>query len=472
MFAYHVSYAPGLAVTTQWDALSALKAAGFRINARNRQFADIEAAIEYVEEIRRARDGLEYESDGVVIKLDAFGQQRRLGETGHHPRWAIALKFPARQATTVVRAIDMQVGKTGVLTPVARLDPIEVAGVVIRNVSLHNEDEIRRMDIRVGDTVLIERAGDVIPYVVQVVASKRPRPSGRFRFPRRCPACGRLAVRAPGEAYWRCIASSCPAQLRERLRHFASRRAMNIEHLGDSTVAQLVERGLVRDFADLYRLEARQLGRLEGFAEKSAENLGRAIAASRRRGLTRLLNALGIRLVGEHVARLLATHYGSMERLSTASVEQIAAIRGIGPKIADSVAKFFADTANRRMLERLAAAGIAMVEPESGQASASLAGKLFVLTGALNTVTRADAIEALEHLGARVTGSVSRKTDYVVVGDRPGEKLEKARRLGIRTLGEREFLAMVGHHRLPRRRDLELGPSSLIWRAVQRSPPS
>ncbi|HXJ81411.1 MAG TPA: NAD-dependent DNA ligase LigA [Candidatus Methylomirabilis sp.] len=443
MFAYHLSYAPRLGTTTQWDTLAALGAAGFRMNPRNRRFPDIEGAIAYAAKIRGERDRLEYESDGVVIKVDAFQHQRRLGETGHHPRWAIALKFPARQATTLIRDIEVQVGKTGVLTPVARLDPVEVGGVVIRNVSLHNEDEIRRKDIRIGDTVVIERAGDVIPYVVQVVTSKRPLGSRHFRFPRRCPVCDGLAVRAPGEAYWRCIASACPAQLKERLRHFASRRAMNIEHLGDSTVAQLVERKLVRDFADVYHLTAGQLRRLEGFGEKSAENLVGAIAASRTRGLARLLNALGIRLVGEHVARVLAAHFASMHRLAEASVEELAAIRGIGPTMAESVAKFFTDAGNRRMLDRLAAASVMMIEPKGRPAERKFAGRSFVLTGALRALTRDEAVNLLQGLGARVTGSVSQKTDYVIVGEQPGEKLEEARRLGVPTIGERELLAMI-----------------------------
>ncbi|HSE03088.1 MAG TPA: NAD-dependent DNA ligase LigA, partial [Methylomirabilota bacterium] len=298
MFAYHVSHAPGLDLESQWRALATLTAAGFRVNPRNRRVRDIGAALAYAARLEAGRDRLEYEADGIVVKVDALSHQARLGATGHHPRWAIALKFAARQATTVIRRIGVQVGKSGVLTPVARLDPVEVGGVVIRNVSLHNEDEIRRKDVRAGDTVLVERAGDVIPYVVQVVAARRPRGSRPFRFPRRCPACGALTLRAPGEAYWRCVGSACPAQLRERLRYFASRPAMNIAGLGDATIAQLVDRGLVHDVADLYRLTAAQAGRLEGFGRRSAANLVGAVAASRGRGLARVLTGLGIRLVG------------------------------------------------------------------------------------------------------------------------------------------------------------------------------
>ncbi|HSB41506.1 MAG TPA: NAD-dependent DNA ligase LigA [Methylomirabilota bacterium] len=443
MFAYHVSHAPGLAVKSQWGALAVLAAAGFRVNPRNRRFRDIEAALAYAGRLQAGRDRLEYEADGIVVKVDELALQARLGATGHHPRWAIALKFAARQATTVIRAIEVQVGKSGILTPVARLAPVEVGGVVIRNVSLHNEDEIRRKDIRAGDTVLIERAGDVIPYVVQVVPARRPRGSRPFRFPRRCPACGGTTLRPPGEAYWRCLGSACPAQLRERLRHFASRQAMNIEHLGAATIAELVERGLVRDFADLYRLTDRQVEGLAGFARRSADNLLRTIDGSRERGLARVLNGLGIRLVGEHVARVLAAHHGSLERLAAAPRARLAAIRGVGPAIAESVARFFADPGNRRMLRRLAAAGVRLSEPRSAPAGRRLAGKEFVLTGTLTGVTREEAARLLERLGARVAGSVSRKTDYLVVGERPGAKLAAARRLGVPTLDERAFLALV-----------------------------
>jgi DNA ligase (NAD+) len=443
MFAYQVSYAPGLGLASQWRALVTLAAAGFPTNPRNRRMRDVDAALAYAGKLQAERDHLEYDADGVVIKVDDLKQQKRLGATGHHPRWAIALKFPARQATTAIRGIDVQVGKSGVLTPVARLAPVAVGGVVIRNVTLHNEDEIRRKDIRAGDTVLIERAGDVIPYVVQVVRSRRPRGSRPFRFPRRCPACGGLTLRPAGEAYWRCVGSACPAQLRERLCHFASRQAMNIEHLGEATIAQLVERRLVRDVADLYRLTTSQVGRLEGFGRKSAANLVRAIVASRERGLARLLAGLGIRLVGAHVARQLAARYGRLDRLAAASVAELAAIPGVGPAIAQSAARFFADEGNRRALRRLAAAGVRTVEPKRASSARRLAGKSFVLTGALTGLTRGDAVELLERFGARVTGAVSRETDYVVVGERPGEKLEAARRLGVPTLTERGFLAMV-----------------------------
>jgi DNA ligase (NAD+) len=337
------------------------------------------------------------------------------------------------------------VGKTGALTPVAKLEPVELAGVVIRNVSLHNEDEVRRKDVRVGDTVLIERAGDVIPYVVQVVMGKRPDESVAYRFPDRCPACGGRAYRPEGEAYWRCMNSACPAQLKERLRHFGSRRAMDIEHLGESTLDQLVDRKRVEDFADLYTLTAAEVAELERFAEKSADNLVAAIAASKTRGLSRLLNALGIRLVGERVATVLATRFGTMEHLMRASADTLAEVHGVGPHIATSLTTFFADETNRAVIERLARAGVVMTEAGHREdRPRPLAGQTFVLTGTLPTLTRDAARELIEGLGGRVTGSVSKKTSYVVTGEAPGSKADDARRLGVAVLDEPALLALVG----------------------------
>jgi DNA ligase (NAD+) len=315
--------------------------------------------------------------------------------------------------------------------------------VVISSVTLHNEDEIRRKDIRVGDSVLVERAGDVIPHVVQVVRAKRPRGMRSFRFPTRCLACGARAVRPEGEAYWRCQGSACPAQLKERLRHFGSRRAMDIEHLGDAVVAQLVDRRLVKDFADLYGLTVSQVSGLEGFATKSARNLVDAIAASRSRGLARLLNGLGIRGVGEHVARLLASHFGSLDRLARASTRTLADVPGVGPAIAGSVAAFLDEPTNRRVLDRLAAAGVTPVERQAPARRGPLAGKTLVLTGTLAGLTRNAAQDLILRAGGRVAGSISPKTDFVVVGDTPGTKLAAARRLGIRELDERALRAMV-----------------------------
>jgi DNA ligase (NAD+) len=442
---YHVGAAPGLAAATHWEMLAALRDAGFKTNPRAARCASLDEVIAYCARLELERDTLDYDADGAVVKVDALEQQRRLGSTSHHPRWAIAFKFAARQATTRVEAIEVQVGKTGALTPVAKLAPVELAGVVIRNVSLHNEDEIRRKDVRVGDTVLVERAGDVIPYVVQVVSARRPPGAEPFRFPERCPACGGVAFRPPGEAYWRCMNTACPAQLKERLRHFGSRRAMDIEHLGEAVVDQLVDRGLVRDFGDLYTLTAAQVTGLERFAEKSAANLLAAIDASRARGLARLLNALGIRLVGERVARLLAGHFGRLDRLAAAPVEALAQLHGVGSQIAESVVKFFADEGNRTVLDKLQAAGVDTTERGAVvDGPQPLAGQTFVLTGTLVRLTRDEAREAVQRLGGRVTASVSRKTSYVVVGEAPGSKADDARRLGVAVLDEAAFLDLVG----------------------------
>src|SRR5436190_3424364 len=445
IFLYHVSEARELGFTTYAETLEALRAAGFKVNPRTEPCPTLDAVVTYCERLEAERDGLGYDADGAVIKVDSLEQQWRLGSTTHHPRWAIAFKFAARQATTVVQAIEVNVGKTGALTPVAKLVPVPLAGVTISNVSLHNEDEVRRKDVRVGDTVLIERAGDVIPYVVQVIAGKRPEGAAPFMFPDRCPACGGVAARPEGEAYWRCLNTACPAQLKARLRHFGSRRAMDIEHLGEAVVEQLVDRKRVKDFADLYTLTVDEVADLERFAEKSAENLVAAIQASKTRGLAHLLNALGILMVGERVASLLANQFGTMERLLAASETELNEIRGIGDELAQSIRRFFDDETNREVIRRLAEADVEMtqsgVETERPQ---PLAGQTFVVTGELSSLTREAARELIERLGGRVTSSVSKKTSYVVVGEAPGGKADDARRLGVEILDEGAFLRLTG----------------------------
>ena len=443
IFLYHVSHAPGVALDSHAQALEALRAAGFKTNPRAARCASLDDVIAYCQRLEAERDALGYDADGVVVKVDALEQQRRLGSTTHHPRWAIAFKFAARQATTQVLAIEVNVGKTGALTPVAKLAPVHLAGVTISNVSLHNEDEVRRKDVRVGDTVLIERAGDVIPYVVQVVAARRPPEAVPYRFPERCPACGGVAFRPEGEAYWRCTNTACPAQLKERLRHFGSRRAMDIEHLGDAVIDQLVDRGLVKDFGDLYTLRVDQLAALERLADRSARNLHDAIQGSKERGLARLLNALGIRLVGERVAHLLARRFGAMERLAAAPVAELGQIHGVGAQIAESVRAFFADETNRLVVDKLRREGVDMTEKTAVDGPRPLEGKTFVLTGTLASLSRDQARERLQQLGGRVVGSVSRKTDYVVVGEAPGSKADDARRLGVSVLDEAAFLALT-----------------------------
>jgi len=445
IFLYHVSVLEPPGFHSQWERLDALKASGFRVNPRSERCADLETVTAYCRQIEQERDDLGYDADGVVVKVDDLEQQRRLGATAHHPRWAIAYKFAARQATTRVLWITINVGKSGALTPTAQLEPVELAGVTVSNVSLHNEDEVRRKDVRVGDTVLVERAGDVIPYLVQVVTSKRPDPEPEpFRMPTHCPACGGAALRVEGEAVWRCTNTACPAQLKERLFHWGSRRAMDIEGLGEVIIGQLVDRGLVHDFADLYGLSVETLAELERMAKKSAQNLHRAIEASRGRGLTRLLNALGIRMVGERAAQLRAARFGTMERLLAATPEQVNDIYGIGPQIAQAVTTFLAEPRNRATIDRLAAAGVSMSEEGHTEGPRPLEGKTLVLTGGLSSMSRDQAKDLILRLGGRVSGSVSKKTDYVIVGEDAGSKADDARRLGVPTLDEAAFLGMVG----------------------------
>jgi DNA ligase (NAD+) len=441
---YHVSHREPGEFASQWEALEALKAAGFPVNPRSKRCRDIAAVIAYCERLEAERDALEYDADGIVVKVDSLEQQRRLGATAHHPRWAIAFKFAARQATTRVLDIVINVGKTGALTPTASLEPVELAGVTVSNVSLHNEDEVARKDVRIGDTVLIERAGDVIPYLVQVVTSRRLRGARPFHMPRTCPACGAPAERPEGEAIWRCTNVACPAQLKERLFHWGGRRAMDIEHLGEIVINQLVDREMVRDFGDLYELDIEQLAGLERMAEKSATNLAEAIQASKGRGLSRVLNGLGIRMVGERAAQLLAARFGSMERLEKATEDEINEIPGIGPKIAESVRHFFQDERNRKIVRHLREVGLDLSEKGVSDKPGPLTGKTLVLTGGLRGMTRDEAKDTILRLGGRVTGTVSRKTDYIVVGEDPGSKADDAARLGVTVLDEAQFLSLIG----------------------------
>ena len=441
IFFYTLGYAePAHAVTSHWDALQALEQAGARINLDAARCSTLDDVINYCQKLEARRNELDYEADGVVVKVEDLTLQEAFGATAHHPRWAIAFKFAAQQAVSVVREITLNVGRTGALTPTAVLDPVHIAGVTVRRASLHNEDEIRRKDIRVGDTVWVERAGDVIPQVVSVILAKRPADSEAFVMPEQCPVCETAVYRPEGEVVARCPKAVCPAQLRERLLHFAGRRAMDIDGMGAAVVDQLVDRGLVRDFADLYRLEQSTLQDLDRLAEKSAGNLVDAIARSRERGLARLLFGLGIRHVGERAAALLAAHYGSFDALAKASSEELAGIHDIGPVIAESVGQFCAHEENRRTLERLAAAGVRLdqdpVAAAPSDAAQTLAGKVFVLTGTLPNLKRSDAQALIEAAGGRVTASVTRKTDYVVAGSDPGSKRQRAEDLGIAILDE------------------------------------
>jgi DNA ligase (NAD+) len=444
------AYSEFLARLNQW---------GFRVNPLTERCTDEAAVIAYHERLGAKRFELPYDIDGVVVKIDRIDYERRLGFVGRAPRWAIAFKFTAEQAETKVRAISVQVGRTGALTPVAALEPVTVGGVVVTSATLHNEDYIKSKDIRVGDTVLVQRAGDVIPQVVEV-RTERPRGSERFAFPDRCPVCGSLALRPPGEAVWRCTGGLiCQAQITERLRHFVSRDAFDIEGLGRKQVPQLLEAGLVRQPGDLFRLaedpeRLQQLEMLPLWGSKKAENLRRAIEARRRIPLARFINALGIRYVGETNARLLARHYGSLDAwrkgMQAAAAgdadarAELEAIDGIGPALAEALLEFFKEAHNREVLDDLASLVEIEQTPVQGGEGSRLAGKTVVFTGSLQHMTRAEAKATAEALGAKVAGSVSGSTDYVIVGADAGSKARKAAQLGITTLSEAEWQELAG----------------------------
>jgi DNA ligase (NAD+) len=431
----------GRRLGTHWDTLQALGAMGLKPVPMSRVLPTLDDVFGLFEELERRRDALDYEIDGLVVKVNDLALQRRLGEISRSPRWAVAFKFKARQATTRIASVVPSVGRTGVLTPVAELDPVQVGGVTVRNASLHNMDEIERKDIRIGDTVLLERAGDVIPYVVKVITERRTGKERRFRMPAACPVCGADVVRAEGEVAYRCIGLSCPAQLKQAVRFFGARGAMDVEGLGEKLVDQLVERGLVRDLADLYRLGEEELAALERMGKKSAANLRAQLERSKQASLPHFLVALGIRQVGEATGKALAEHFGTLERIMDATEEELQEVRDVGPEVAQSIRRFFAERQNRRVIHRLLEAGVtpAPVRRPKGP----LAGKKFVLTGALGTMTRPEAQRRIEARGGRVVSSVSKETDYVVVGADAGSKLKKAKALGVSMLDEDQFVHLV-----------------------------
>jgi DNA ligase (NAD+) len=441
---YNVAHVKGATLRSQWDALQHLRAWGLKTSPVSRRCEGLEAVLAFCAEWQEKRDSLEFDIDGVVVKVDDFALQQELGFTSKFPRWAIAYKYPARQATTVVKDIGVYVGRTGKLTPVAHLDPVSLAGSTVSRATLHNEEEVARKDVRVNDTVLIEKGGDVIPKVVKVIDTKRPEGTRPWEPPLRCPVCGTEVIKPEGEVDRRCPNVSCPAQVEGGLRHYAGRSAMDIEGLGDVLVHQLVETGLVKDFADLYRLKLDDLLGLERMAEKSGQNLLDQIEASKTRDLRRLLFGLGIRFVGERAAMLLARHFRSLEALAAASVEEIDAIYEIGEVVARSVHDWFHTPANRDLVNRLTAAGVRTREEGAGPVSSAFQGMQFVLTGGLESMTRDEAKAAIEERGGRVTTSVSKKTSYVVVGKDPGSKFEKAQELGVKWVDEDGFRALLG----------------------------
>jgi DNA ligase (NAD+) len=434
----------GVSYQSQWEFLEGIKAQGLKINPLSKVCRGVDEVLEYHAQISARRHELDYEADGVVAKVNSFALQEQLGEVSRSPRWAVAFKFKAQQAETRVNKIAIYVGRIGSLTPVAQLEPVALAGVTISNASLHNLDEIRRKDVREGDTVLIERAGDVIPYVVRVTAEGRPR-AKEFQMPAHCPNCGGAIVHEDGEVAYFCVNVNCPARVRESIRHFASKGCMDIDGLGDKLVGQLVETGMVKELDDIYRLRLEQLAGLERMAEKSAQNLLDAIERSRHRTVDRLINGLGIRHVGESTARALGLRFKTIDALRDASEDELRAVRDIGDEVARSIREYFDEPRNRKAVERLMKhLELRRLEPPSTHGRAALRDKSFVLTGTLETMTREEAEQKIRAAGGRVTSAVSRKTDFVVAGADPGSKVRKATELGVKTLDERALLALLG----------------------------
>ena len=444
MFAYDLLAGERKPFATHWEALNWLETVGFRVSPERKLCGSIEEVIDFAGGIEAQRDDLDYEIDGMVVKVNSFAQRERLGFTAKSPRWAIAYKYAARQATTRVLSIVVQVGRTGALTPVANLEPVSLAGTTVSRATLHNPDEVKRLGVRIGDWVLIEKGGDVIPKVLKVIQSKRTGEEKAFRMPKHCPVCGGEISKPEGEVVSRCVAADCPAQLKGRLLHFASRRAMRIEGLGESLVDQLVESRKVRDAGDLYNLTLDDIASLERMAKKSASNLLAQIEASKQRDLSNLIYALGLRHVGDRTATTLARQFGSLDALSKATVEELDDVPEIGLTVAESVRDWFDDEGNIALCRRLEAAGVrTRMERTSEPTDETFAGKLFVLTGTLAAYTREEARAAIESRGGRVTSSVSKKTDYVVAGEEAGSKLDKARELGVTVIDEAAFKELL-----------------------------
>jgi DNA ligase (NAD+) len=444
-FPYDVWAGARKAFATHWEIFDWLASAGFTVNPRRALCATMDEVIEFCNQMAEERESLDYEIDGVVVKVNSTALQDEFGSTGKYPRWAMAYKYPAMQATTRLLSISVQVGRTGALTPVANLEPVLLAGTTVARATLHNEDEIRRLDIRVGDTVMIEKSGEIIPKVIKVIESKRDGSEQVFALPSACPVCGGAVTRPEGEVVSRCGNYDCPARVKGRLLYFSTRKAMDIEGLGEVLVEQLVDKGLVKDAADLYALTLEQLAGLERMAEKSASNVLAQLEASKERGLARLLFGLDIRHVGERTARILARSFGSVENLQAATVEQMDDIHEIGLTVAESVRAWFDEPRSQDLLARLRAAGVSLTQEESGatRLDERFNGKIFVLTGRLETMTRDEAAKHIETRGGRTSSSVSKKTDFVVAGAEAGSKLDKAQALGVKVIDETEFAAML-----------------------------
>jgi len=440
-FAYFLLVGGRFHYPSHWASLDALARMGFKVNAKRKLCKDIDELLAFCAEWEAKRDELPYEIDGVVVKVDLIEQQKRLGFTAKAPRWAIAYKYAARQAVTTVESIEVQVGRTGALTPVAHLTPVEVGGVTVSRATLHNEDEIARLGLQIGDSVVIERSGDVIPKVVRVHTQGSYR--RRFQMPKHCPVCGGKIVREESEAASRCINTNCPARLKESILHFASRGVINIDGLGDVLVDQLVDRGMVHSVADLYDLTVEKLMQLERMGKTSAGNLIRNIEKSKQNPLPRVINALGIRFVGERTAVFLAEAFGDLDRIAAAGVDDLQMAEEVGPKVAESIYQFFREPRNQDLIERLRSAGLQFEYRVRRRHAGPLAGLTFVLTGALSGLSREDARSRIESAGGKVASAVSRKTSYVVAGAEPGSKLDKARELGVAIIDEKQLLELL-----------------------------
>lgn len=438
-FAYALGGTVGIEIHSQEELLADLKAFHFQVNPEYRKFKTMKDVIAFIHTWDERRDTLPYATDGMVVKVNSFAQQARLGNTVKIPRWAIAYKFPPEQAKTKVLDISITLGRTGVLTPAADLQPVRLAGTTVKRATLHNEDYIKEKDIRIGDTVIIQKAGEIIPEVVRPVLTARTGKETVFAMPKTCPCCGGPVVRRDGEAATRCINPSCPAVIGEQIAHFVSRDAMNIDGLGDAIVQQLLQQHLIKDVSDIYGLTKDELVDLEGFGEKSADNLLNAIEDSKHVGLARVLFALGIRFVGAKAGRILAECFGSMDALQQASVEELTAIGDIGPRIAESVVSYMADADHQALIQKLQAQGIDMTAEKRQLISAAFDGEIVVLTGKLQTMTRKEAQQAVEDRGGTCTSSVTKKTTLVVAGAEPGSKYEKAQKLGTHIISEEEF---------------------------------
>ncbi len=444
MFVYGLGQVVGYEFKSQWEALQTFKQWGFKVNPLPKLCRGVVEVLEHYRHIGQLRPSLPYEIDGSVIKVNSFEQQRAAGMRTRSPRWAVAYKYEAQQESTRILEIQAQVGRTGTITPVAIMQPIKVGGVTVSRATLHNEDEIERLGVKIGDWVIIQRAGDVIPEVVKVIESKRTGKEKKFRFPKKCPVCGEPVVRLEGEVAHRCQNIDCPAQLKEGIRHFASKLAMNIDGLGEKLIDQMVDKELVKSYADLYFLKKEKLAELERMAEKSAQNIIDAIAKSREVTLDRFIYALGIRHVGEHMSRVLAKEFGSLENLQKAEAERLQQIHEVGPQVAESVSSFFKEKKNLATIEKLLKGGVKIREAVKPKAAdQKFAGQIFVFTGALEKFARDDAERMVEERGGRASGSVSKKTNYVVAGPGAGAKLDKARELGVAVLTEDEFLKMM-----------------------------